>query len=99
MENLKFKETKGKWTVSHGAEMLPSIVSKELHLPIAHLCKVSDTMNPFDEESEANAKLISAAPELLKACDTMRRWIECKDEAELDLNLEKIDELIKKTLS
>jgi|688.fasta_scaffold25578_5 hypothetical protein len=60
------KITQGKWVISHGANFIPSIGSAELHQPIAHLCNMTDAKQ-FCEEAEANAKLIAAAPDMLKA--------------------------------
>lgn len=62
----QLKHTEGKWVISHGANFTPSIGSAELHQPIAHLCNMTDA-NQFCEEAEANAKLIAAAPDMLKA--------------------------------
>ena len=53
-----------------------------------------------EEEAEANAKLIAAAPELLEACQLMKMYIDykCKEDANKDLNLENIQKLINKAL-
>lgn len=43
---------------------------------VRHACLYADypsTSNPADEELEANARLIAAAPELLEACQAFKR--------------------------
>jgi hypothetical protein len=62
--NTNYKHTEGKWVISHGANYIPSIGSASLHQPIAHLCNMTEAKG-FCEETEANARLISCAPEML----------------------------------
>ena len=63
------EHTLGEWKITHGANYLPSIGSAEQHLPIAHIQAIGYKLNHFYHESEANAKLIAAAPDMLKALE------------------------------
>lgn len=57
MENMEFKGTKGKWLVS------PIIRYKVLGLGMKTICELPTYEN---KNLEANAKLISKAPEMLE---------------------------------
>lgn len=89
---MKSKHTKGKWQIENdhtgmwvgNGEQEVATIEKQIK----------------SSEREANAKLIAAAPELLEACKAMKEWIDwkCKDEADIDMNLDNIDSLIKRVL-
>lgn len=57
---MEFKGTKGEWYYDEG------IIKCRQHLYTAYIC--GEMEDGEDEERLANAQLISAAPELLKAC-------------------------------
>lgn len=92
-ENNKSKHTQGEWIISHGANHIPSIGSKILHQPIAHLCRVNEETKGIDAEAEANARLIAAAPDMLEALKVLR--VEAYKGERTDL-LEIIDPVIAK---
>ena len=62
-----FKHTKGVWFVNRDNESAPHTVvfSSKDDLSIA------EALGNSNEEAEANAKLIAAAPDLLKACNAV----------------------------
>lgn len=57
---METKHTQGPWNVSYNTTA---------HLPFAY---VISNKQESDEEAEANAKLIAAAPELLEALEIVR---------------------------
>jgi hypothetical protein len=69
------KHTPGPWHVRG------RLIEADRHT-VAALSKVTDC-DLLREESEANARLIAAAPELLEACETCLRLLESED---LDAN-------------
>lgn len=46
----------------------------------ACICVGDDWETPFRSEGDANARLISAAPDLLEACQTFAEWLRREDE-------------------
>lgn len=62
------KHTKGPWQVLYSSNKYPSIHSGPTQTPVAVLYEyVSETDRDLLNNAEANAHLIAAAPELLKA--------------------------------
>jgi hypothetical protein len=86
---MKTKHTEGKWTYGSNGTFF------EINPQIANL----STFRDF-EEQEANARLIAAAPELLKSLEYAVKFIKlCPKLTEEDQprGLEKWEEIIKKT--
>jgi queuine/archaeosine tRNA-ribosyltransferase len=92
---MQTKHTQGEWVITRGANFIPSIASKELHQPIAHLCNMTDS-NKFCEEAEANAKLIAAAPNLLNVAYLLSRYNTPHNVFAIQELIEKAKEAIKK---
>ena len=90
---MKTKHTKGEWEF-----IAPAIVSTETKEEIA-LIKSMSTGTSRNAESLANAKLIAAAPELLRALNTISEafWTDGETEEEKISDLQNIaTEAIKK---
>lgn len=66
---MKTQHTPGPWNINHGANYLPSISSGTTHTKIADIAPQDNDagIKDFQNESEANARLIAAAPELFEA--------------------------------
>jgi hypothetical protein len=62
------KHTPGPWYVTRHNDLQYSISQKETGY--------DEMIEALDEEDEANAKLIAAAPELLEALKECRKWYE-----------------------
>lgn len=79
----KTQHTPGPWNINHGANYLPSVSSSVTHTKICDIAGQDDDagIKDFQNESEANARLIAAAPELLEALK----------EADIDLNSNQIE--------
>lgn len=82
---MKTKHTKGEWKINwyKGGINIPVSISiqKEINLGTYHevICDIlhgakddDDYINRWKEETEANAKLIAAAPDLLEALNTLK---------------------------
>jgi hypothetical protein len=60
------KHTPGPWKVKELSKRDIAVTSDTYYAPIPHICKLYCIKN--QEEMEANASLIAAAPDLLEAC-------------------------------
>ncbi len=72
---MNTKHTPGPWACTLNGQ-----VSRETNdglLPVADTAICTNTYNPSGEVVAANAKLISAAPDLLAACEEL--YEKCKD--------------------
>ncbi len=67
---MKSGHTQGKWRVkeSGGCVCAPNVT-------ICQLVHIDDGWLSIDREVEANAKLISAAPQLLEVCKDVKKWL------------------------
>ena len=70
--NTKF--TQGQWIVCHSSDNEPYIGIERLGQNAAVIASLQFT--DFSKESEANAKLIATAPELLNACISVKKTIQ-----------------------
>jgi hypothetical protein len=115
---MEFKGTKGEWKIcesflENSKDNKNSVVifSKDREhssikdYPYAMVCSISPLLS-FNKEDEANAKLIAAAPELLKALQLVAselfHAIECingLESAKLSTTIKKADEAINKALN
>ncbi len=72
------KYTKGPWEIAHGGTAKDGkfeITEYFVRVPDDDVSIAADIINPkTGNPSEANAQLISAAPELLEACKHALRW-------------------------
>ncbi len=80
----KHRHTLGPWTVLLPEEEVPYLRIRGTRLGRRY--KVANVLHPKycqrweelqkreDEETEANARLVAAAPELLEACEAMLAW-------------------------
>ncbi len=94
----EFKGTQGKWETRISGHKDYVAVDAEIRGKIENIFYKSTNNISFEEE-KSNAQLIAAAPELLEACITMRKYIRRKlKEANDDLILENIDKAINKAL-
>ncbi len=68
---MKTKHSKGKWTKSEGSKKFYIFTSKQRSdIKSYSICEtLGDT-----QEDRANAKLIEAAPELLRALKSIAKW-------------------------
>ena len=96
MKNLEFKGTKGKWEL--GGCSVDGVLVSVKHPTNRDVCTVWKYDNDFleNQEAEANAKLIAAAPELLDALQDLVRFCEeNKIKAELELSKKAIKKALK----
>ena len=72
------KHTKGKWEYSKVANFSDTLVSFINCGEVAIAQTRTNTYNSTKEETEANARLIASAPDLLKACEetvNLLKWL------------------------
>jgi hypothetical protein len=65
---MEFKGTKGEWIANYSNELETYISCNGLRIAEAKHYKNHILNDPSTEEGRANAKLIAAAPELLRLC-------------------------------
>jgi hypothetical protein len=65
---MEFKGTKGEWIANYSNELETYISCNGLRISEAKHYKNHILNDPSTEEGRANAKLIAAAPDLLKVC-------------------------------
>jgi len=83
---METKHTQGKWTVRKTKNRTIEIKSDGIVL----ICEIdisNETNNPTPIGANANAKLIAAAPDLLKACIQALRFVDVEETAFCDLEL------------
>lgn len=85
---MKTKFTKGNWTVLNNRR----VISDKKTVAILH----SDMIEASEEEIQANLKLIAAAPEMLEALDSARKYLELLGRTHSS-SYEEIIEVIKKS--
>jgi hypothetical protein len=81
------KHTPGPWTITPPNGTTDDNVSHSICVPFCRLADVQEVGKPG--ESEANAQLISAAPDLLAALKTCADWLSrsvCVDDLEMAAN-------------
>ncbi len=70
------KHTSGQWEVKPMGEYLNIFTTGHPRNPNGHYSIASTSaQTKVTGESEANAKLIAAAPELLEALETLSKWV------------------------
>lgn len=76
------KHTKGNWQVKQSGEYKNIFVLGHIANPNGHtsICNTAVT-SLSKEETEANAKLIAAAPDLLKSLQAFVEWANINDES------------------
>ena len=72
---MEFKGTKGDWVANYSHELETYIKCNGLRIADVKHYKGNDFNDPSTEEGRANAKLIAAAPSLLKALQTCLKRI------------------------
>jgi hypothetical protein len=103
---MEFKGTQDDWIADYSYESETYISCNGLRIAEVKHYKHYDLNDPSTEEGRANAKLIAAAPELLKAlqlvADELFQAIECingLESAKLSTTIKKADEAINKALN
>ena len=78
--------TKGPWTIARHTSGQPQIETEQVKTTFGKNRVIALVYQGLiDSESEANAKLIASAPELLEACKTARFSLELTGEADRGL--------------
>lgn len=76
---METKHTKGKWKIT---EKINGGIYKYIYV-VCDNRRICEIKNPFSDESEANAKLIASAPDLLEACMEAKAMYEAQGINEL----------------
>ena len=75
---MKTTHTNGEWKVTTDGQKVTSILDRNDANGFNNICSINEHV----EEREANAKLISAAPELLDALVTLKDYCQTIDRGE-----------------
>jgi len=87
---MKFKGTKGKWTICKKNSLLETDIESDTYriAEVKHYnAKISNKIDPTQEEGKYNALLISKAPEILEMLELLTNYYSAD-------NIEKAKKLI-----